>query len=61
MDFHNIRYTFVNHLFEYYKQTNEEFKKHLKGLKSWFIWNIYKQLSTEILEKASELKYSDIE
>ena len=60
-DFHNIRYTFVSNLFEYYKQNSNEFQEHLKGLKSWFIWNIYKQLSSEILDKASDLKYQEIE
>ena len=44
-DFHNIRYTFINNLFHDYKQTDDKFQKHLVGLKSWFVWNIYKQLS----------------
>ena len=56
-----MRYTFVNHLFDYYKQSNKDFKNHLVHLQSWYIWNIYKQLSSDILDKAQDLKYSDIE
>ena len=48
-------------MFEYYRQSNDQFKGILKGLKPWYIWNIYKQLSSEILEKAAELKYTEIE
>lgn len=60
-DFHSIRYTFVNHLFEYYGQNDAGFTQHLKGLKAWYIWNIYRQLSCDILDKAAELRYQDIE
>lgn len=48
-------------MFEYYGQSSEAFGEHLKGLESWYIWNIFKQLSTDILEKSAEMKYSDIE
>ena len=48
-------------MFEYYKQLNAEFALFLKGLGSMYIWNIYKQLSYEILEKCADLKYKDIE
>tara|TARA_B110000285_G_C15082460_1_gene594283 strand:- start:1477 stop:1635 length:159 start_codon:yes stop_codon:yes gene_type:complete len=48
-------------MFEYYGQSSEAFGEHLKTLESWYIWNIYKQLSSDILEKSAEMKYSDIE
>ena len=60
-DFHQIRYSYILQLFDYYRLVNEEFQGQLKQLKSWYIWNIYKQLSTDILEKSAEMKYSDIE
>lgn len=55
-DFHNIRYTFVKSLFQYYKQLDDrgEFELHLQGLKSWYIWNIYKQLSFDVLDKINQ-------
>lgn len=62
-DFHSIRYTFVSHLFDYYGQLADDpsFTERLKGIQSWFIWNIYKQLSSDFLDRASNLKYSEIE
>lgn len=60
-DFNSIRYSFVKNLFDYYGQLTDDFREHLKRLRSHYIWNIYKQLSGDILDKASELRYSDIE
>jgi len=34
---------------------------HLKSLQTSYIWNIYKQLTSEMLEKAAELPYQDFE
>jgi len=53
-DFHSIRFSFVYHLFFYYSSGDSEFLDHLKGLKSWYIWNIYKQLSWDILDKIQQ-------
>ena len=55
-DFHNIRYTFVQSMFSYYKQLDEkgDFDQHLKSLKPWYIWNIYKQLSFDVLDKINQ-------
>jgi hypothetical protein len=62
-DFHNIRFSFIHNIFDFYKLliNNDSFDQHLKGLKSWYVWNIYKQLSSEVLDKVAALKYSDIE
>ena len=48
-------------MFEYYGKSSEAFDEHLKTLEIWYIWNIYKQLSSDILEKSAKMKYSDIE
>lgn len=48
-------------MFEHYGQMTDDFGLHLKQLRSDYIWNIYKQLSFDILNKAYELRYSDIE
>ena len=60
-DFNSIRYSYVRHMFEYYGQSSEQYGKRFKGLQSWYIWNLYKQLSSDILEKSAEMKYSEIE
>lgn len=36
-------------------------EEHLTSLQSSYIWNIYKQLTNEMLEKAAELPYSELE
>ena len=62
-------------MFEYYRSSsqsysitnhhqgtgNDDFRKRLKQLQSWIVWNIYKQLTTEVLDKLSDLKFSEIE
>ena len=60
-DFNSIRYSYVRHMFEYYGQSSEPFGLHLQKVESWYIWNLYKQLSSDILEKSAEMKYSEIE
>jgi hypothetical protein len=41
-DFNDIRFTFMQELFEHYRQLDDDFAKHLQGLESWHVWNIYK-------------------
>ena len=47
-------------MFEYYKLNNYDFALQLKGMESMYVWNIYKQLSYDILEKCQDMKYTDI-
>ena len=67
---HYMRFTFVTELFSSYglltkvstSQNNQvTLEEHLTSLQTSYIWNIYKQLSSEMLEKAAELPYSELE
>ena len=57
-----MRYTFVQQIFTHYREMQDPvFADKLKRLENWYIWNLYKQLSHDILEKAADLRYEDIE
>lgn len=38
-----------------------DLEKHLQNLQTSFIWNIYKQVSNEMLKGAAELPYYEVE
>lgn len=72
----NMRYTFVSDLFskssnlnlyiDYYGLSlklfnNVTLEEHLQSLQTSYIWNIYKQLTNEMLEKAAEMPFKEFE
>ena len=55
-DFTNLRYTFVNHIFDYYRLMDEDLNLKLRSLAPIYIWNLYKQLALDILDKITVSK-----
>ena len=55
-DFTNRRYTYINHIFDYYRLMDEELDTKLRSLSPIFIWNLYKQLALDILDKITVSK-----
>jgi hypothetical protein len=51
-DFNLIRYTYIKHLFEYYGVMTDDLREQTFHLQSHYIWNIYRQLSSDMLDKA---------
>lgn len=56
--FHQIRYTFIQQTLANYKMQGSDQVKKLEG---WYIWNVFKQLTQDIFDRAGELEYADIE
>ena len=58
-----MRFTFIYQAFEHYDVVKEdkEFVQRLEELPDHFIWNLYKQLSFDILDRAAELSFEDIQ
>lgn len=60
-DMNMIRYTYIKNLFEYYGVMAEDLREKCFHLQSHYIWNIYRQLSSDMLDKVQDLRYTDIE
>ena len=67
-EYNNIRYTFVRNLFRAYgmlrdpvPESKYDFGEHLKLLQSSYIWNIYKHLTQDFLEKTVRIPYNQVQ
>ena len=62
--YNDIRYSFINNLFTQYnmgEEYDEEFYNHLKRIQSSYIWNIYKQLTQEFMQKTAQMPFKQVE
>lgn len=62
--YNDIRYSFINNLFTQYnmgEENDEEFYNHLKRISSSNLWNIYKQLTQEFMQKTAQMPFKQIE
>ena len=61
LNLHQLRFTFIYQIFEHYNAIKDrDFVKSLEELPDHLIWNLYKQLSFEILDRAAELSFEEI-
>ncbi|CDW82225.1 UNKNOWN [Stylonychia lemnae] len=64
---HDMRYTFVIELFGSYNLLGKSstsavsLEEHLSGLLTSNVWNVYKQLQQDIMEKSNELPYNEFD
>ena len=40
---------------------NDNFANKIQRTEGWYIWNVYKQLTQDIFDRAADLYYGDIE
>ena len=58
--YNNVRYTFLVNVFEHYNLNDKQFNLYLQKLQSSYIWNVYKSLTQDFIQKAQSMPYNKV-